>query len=102
MVGVDLNPNCHVILEGSHPAVVIDGNGKIFSSLLFMFVDYLGFSEEKPGLEYDFETVHNIDIWGCELAPTTKQGLRSWNMTVQYWLATYVHRRVPLSLKPYR
>nr|KAG5709853.1 hypothetical protein BaRGS_032677 [Batillaria attramentaria] len=56
----------------------------------------------EMGLEYDFETIHNIDIYGCELAPTTKQGLRSWNMTVQYWLATYVHRRVPPALKAYR
>ncbi|XP_076459466.1 membrane-bound acylglycerophosphatidylinositol O-acyltransferase mboat7-like isoform X2 [Babylonia areolata] len=58
---------------------------------------------EKEGAEkYDYETVHNLDIYGCELAPLTKQGLRSWNMTVQYWLATYIHRRVPPPLKPYR
>ncbi|KAK7501472.1 hypothetical protein BaRGS_00007276 [Batillaria attramentaria] len=59
-------------------------------------------AHQEMGLEYDFETIHNIDIYGCELAPTTKQGLRSWNMTVQYWLATYVHRRVPPALKAYR
>ncbi|CAG5124357.1 unnamed protein product [Candidula unifasciata] len=53
-------------------------------------------------IDYNFETIHNIDIYGCELAPTTKQGLRSWNMTVQYWLANYIHRRVPPSLKAYR
>ena len=60
--------------------------------------------EEKSGksLDYDFETVHNIDIYGCELAPMTKQGLRSWNMTVQYWLASFVHKRVPASLKAHR
>ncbi|KAK7113240.1 lysophospholipid acyltransferase 7-like [Littorina saxatilis] len=59
-------------------------------------------AEKEDSVEYDFETVHNLDIRGCELAPMTRQGLRSWNMTVQYWLATYVHRRVPPSLKPYR
>ncbi|WAQ97686.1 MBOA7-like protein [Mya arenaria] len=49
-------------------------------------------------MEYEFETVHNLDIWGCELAPTTREGLRSWNMSVQYWLAAYVHRRLPRHL----
>ena len=60
--------------------------------------------EEKAGksLEYDFETIHNIDIYGCELAPMTKQGLRSWNMTVQYWLASCIHKRVPGSFKAHR
>lgn len=52
--------------------------------------------------EYSYETVKNLDIYGCELAPTTREGLRSWNMTVQYWLAAMVHRRVSGVLKPYR
>ncbi|KAL8569620.1 hypothetical protein ACOMHN_057187 [Nucella lapillus] len=59
-------------------------------------------AKKEKAVTYDFETVHNLDIYGCELAPLTRQGLRSWNMTVQYWLATYVHRRVPPALKPYR
>nr|XP_022289146.1 lysophospholipid acyltransferase 7-like [Crassostrea virginica] len=37
-----------------------------------------------------------LSIW------TTKEGLRSWNMTVQYWLAAYCHHRLPHSLKAYR
>ncbi|KAK6170109.1 hypothetical protein SNE40_018584 [Patella caerulea] len=56
--------------------------------------------EEPESLEYDYETVHNLDIYGCELAPKTKDGLKAWNMTVQYWLAAYVHKRVTIkSLK---
>lgn len=64
----------------------------------------IAMEEEKDGksLNYDFETIHNIDIYGCELASMTKQGLRSWNMTVQYWLASFVHKRVPASLKAHR
>ncbi|CAL1548456.1 unnamed protein product [Lymnaea stagnalis] len=60
--------------------------------------------DERDGkdCDYNFETIHNIDIYGCELAPMTKQGLRSWNMTVQYWLASYIHRRVPANLKAHR
>ncbi|XP_046366660.2 lysophospholipid acyltransferase 7-like [Haliotis rufescens] len=57
---------------------------------------------DKKSVEYNFQSVHNLDIWGCELAPTTREGLRSWNMTVQYWLATYIHRRIPANLKAYR
>ncbi|ESO84216.1 hypothetical protein LOTGIDRAFT_155546 [Lottia gigantea] len=54
--------------------------------------------EEK--VEYDHNTVYNLDIYGCELAPQTKDGLKAWNKSVQYWLAAYVHKRVPIkSLK---
>ncbi|KAL5019417.1 hypothetical protein ScPMuIL_005139 [Solemya velum] len=60
-------------------------------------------SEKSGGpVDYDFETVHNLDIYGCDLAPTTKEGLKSWNMTVQYWLAAFTYSRVPGALKPYR
>jgi len=43
---------------------------------------------------YSFNTVHNLDLYGCELAPTLREGMRAWNMTVQYWLATYVYKRL--------
>ncbi|CAH1795332.1 unnamed protein product, partial [Owenia fusiformis] len=46
--------------------------------------------------EYDYETIHNINEYGCELAPTIRDGMRSWNMSVQYWLATFIYRRVPI------
>ncbi|XP_034333714.2 lysophospholipid acyltransferase 7 [Magallana gigas] len=58
--------------------------------------------ESKDSVDYNYETIHSLSIYGCELGRTTKEGLRSWNMTVQYWLATYCHRRVPNSLKAYR
>ncbi|KAK3090685.1 hypothetical protein FSP39_013739 [Pinctada imbricata] len=57
---------------------------------------------KKENIEYDYETIHNLSIWGCELGPTTREGLRSWNMTVQYWLAAYCHHRIPRNLKAYR
>ncbi|XP_078336159.1 membrane-bound acylglycerophosphatidylinositol O-acyltransferase mboat7-like isoform X4 [Crassostrea virginica] len=56
----------------------------------------------KPPVEYNYETIHSLSIYGCELGQTTKEGLRSWNMTVQYWLAAYCHHRLPHSLKAYR
>lgn len=43
---------------------------------------------------YDFETVHNIDEYGCDVTPTVREGMRGWNMTVQYWLAHHVYKRL--------
>ena len=45
---------------------------------------------------YSFETVHNIDEYGCETATTVKTVLHHWNMTVQYWMANYIYKRVSL------
>ena len=70
--------------------------GKLIVSNKFI----ISFSQSKDpkAVEYDYETVHNLSIWGCELAPTTREGLRSWNMSVQYWLAACIHRRLPRNL----
>ena len=56
----------------------------------------------KPSVEYNYETIHCLSIYDSELDRTTKEGLRSWNMTVQNWLADYCHHRLPHSLKTYR
>lgn len=53
-------------------------------------------------VEYSFETVHNLDIHGCELAPTVREGMRAWNMTVQYWLASYVYKRLLVGTSSWR
>ena len=45
-------------------------------------------------ITYDFETIHNIDEWKCESALTVKEVLRYWNMSVQYWMATCVYKRI--------
>lgn len=45
-------------------------------------------------IQYDSEAVHNIDEYGAEFVPTVREGMRCWNMTVQYWLAVFVHKRV--------
>ena len=52
------------------------------------------------GIAYDFETVRNIDIHGCELSPTVRTGVRSWNTTVQFWLAHTIYRRLPFKSGP--
>nr|CAB3263671.1 lysophospholipid acyltransferase 7 [Phallusia mammillata] len=57
-------------------------------------------SSEK--IEYGFETIRNINPYGCDFTPTVRLGMRNWNMTVQWWLANYVHRRWPNSLKQFK
>jgi len=44
-------------------------------------------------IDFDFETIRNIDIIGVELKPTARTAMRCWNMSVQYWLANYVYKR---------
>jgi len=53
-------------------------------------------------INYSFETVHNLDLYGCELASTVREGMRAWNTTVQYWLATYVYKRLSLKASALR
>ena len=45
--------------------------------------------------ELSFETVHNIDEYYCETEVTVKRVLHYWNMTVQWWMANYVYKRIP-------
>ncbi|XP_058715550.1 lysophospholipid acyltransferase 7, partial [Poecile atricapillus] len=51
--------------------------------------------EDLPEDDWDFETIRTVDPWGTELGRRFRGGLRRWNMTVQWWLAAYVHRRGP-------
>ncbi|NWV71423.1 MBOA7 acyltransferase, partial [Malurus elegans] len=45
--------------------------------------------------QWDFQTIRTVDPWGTEWGRSFRGGLRGWNMTVQWWLAAYVHRRGP-------
>uniref|UniRef100_A0A8C3NAA5 Leukocyte receptor cluster member 4 n=1 Tax=Geospiza parvula TaxID=87175 RepID=A0A8C3NAA5_GEOPR len=48
-----------------------------------------------PDDQWDFESIRTVDPWGTEVGRRFRGGLRRWNMTVQWWLAAYVHRRGP-------
>ena len=50
----------------------------------------------KTDDEVNFETVHNIDEWGSDFAPSMREALRCWNMTVQHWLVFIVYKRFPI------
>ncbi|XP_064084909.1 lysophospholipid acyltransferase 7-like isoform X1 [Macrobrachium nipponense] len=47
--------------------------------------------------EFNFETIHNIDEYGADFTPTVRAGMRCWNMTVQFWLANNVYKRLKLA-----
>jgi lysophospholipid acyltransferase 7 len=32
----------------------------------------------------------------CEIAPTVREVMRHWNMSVQYWMANYVYKRITI------
>ncbi|XP_072350884.1 lysophospholipid acyltransferase 7-like [Scyliorhinus torazame] len=54
------------------------------------------FSEKQ---EYDFETIKNIDPRNTDFCTSVKDGMKYWNMTVQWWLANYVYRRAPMKAR---
>ena len=49
---------------------------------------------EGMGFAYDFNTIRNINPWGADFEPTVRGGMRSWNMTVQHWLAVNVYKKI--------
>ena len=62
--------------------------------------------DRKPGLDPtgsyaaspkppNFKTVYNIKIFEVELGTSMKEIMRDWNMTVQWWISTYVYKRLP-------
>ena len=42
--------------------------------------------------------MHNIDEHGVETVTTMREALKTWNMTVQWWLAANIYKRLPLSV----
>ena len=51
--------------------------------------------EFESDMEINFETIHNIDEFKTESVTTMRDALKTWNMTVQWWLAANVYRRFP-------
>uniref|UniRef100_A0A182RIP9 Lysophospholipid acyltransferase 7 n=1 Tax=Anopheles funestus TaxID=62324 RepID=A0A182RIP9_ANOFN len=56
---------------------------------------YVSSSSSSSSLEYDFETVRNIDVINTERCWTFREAMKYWNMCVQYWMAMYVYKRFP-------
>jgi len=45
---------------------------------------------------YNFDCIESIDIMKVETISTVRGATRIWNMTIQYWIAEYVYRRIPV------
>uniref|UniRef100_A0A914URM3 Lysophospholipid acyltransferase 7 n=1 Tax=Plectus sambesii TaxID=2011161 RepID=A0A914URM3_9BILA len=45
--------------------------------------------------EWSYEAIKNLDIGQVEMSDGFRSGMRAWNRSVQYWLATYVYKRSP-------
>ncbi|KAM8927431.1 membrane-bound acylglycerophosphatidylinositol O-acyltransferase MBOAT7 [Pelodytes ibericus] len=50
----------------------------------------------KLEIAYDYETVKNIDCYGTDFCVKVKDGMRYWNMSVQWWLAQYIYKNSPV------
>lgn len=44
---------------------------------------------------HSFETIHNINIFEVEFSPSMSNTMKNWNLSVQWWIATYIHRKAP-------
>jgi len=55
----------------------------------------LDVAEKDPESRINFETMHNIDEYRVESVTTMREALKTWNMTVQWWLAANVYKRLP-------
>lgn len=44
---------------------------------------------------FTFETVHSMNPYTCDSCLTVREGMKNWNMCIQYWLVTNVYRRFP-------
>lgn len=58
--------------------------------------------EKATALEYDYETVRNIDCYRTDFCVRVREGMRYWNMTVQWWLAQYIYKSAPTSSYVFR
>uniref|UniRef100_A0A0N4ZW08 Lysophospholipid acyltransferase 7 n=1 Tax=Parastrongyloides trichosuri TaxID=131310 RepID=A0A0N4ZW08_PARTI len=52
--------------------------------------------------EYDGVAISNLDIPNVEMSSGYRDGMRAWNRSVQFWLANFVYKRSPKSIRmPY-
>lgn len=87
---------CIMFGIGAYPTVSEPQPGKGPTNYIALKQFEIDFDKSSKR-EFSFETVHNIDEYGSEFLPTIRGGIRSWNRTVQYWLAMFVYKQLPFS-----
>uniref|UniRef100_A0A1Y1N572 Lysophospholipid acyltransferase 7 n=1 Tax=Photinus pyralis TaxID=7054 RepID=A0A1Y1N572_PHOPY len=45
--------------------------------------------------QYDFETIHNINPYESDFCTTFRNGIKNWNICIQYWFAFNIYKRFP-------
>ncbi|XP_076656148.1 membrane bound O-acyltransferase domain containing farjavit [Halictus rubicundus] len=51
--------------------------------------------EKLKHLEYNFDTVYNMNVTKLETCHSTRTAMKSWNACIQYWMGVYVYKRFP-------
>ncbi|CAL7934899.1 unnamed protein product [Xylocopa violacea] len=51
--------------------------------------------EKLKTVEYNFDTVYNMDIARLEKCYDVRTAMKAWNGCVQYWFGVYVYKRFP-------
>ncbi|TKR79882.1 hypothetical protein L596_014038 [Steinernema carpocapsae] len=49
--------------------------------------------------EFSAEAINNLDIPKVEWSDGFRSGMRAWNRSVQYWLASFVYKRSPRAIR---
>ncbi|XP_078035527.1 membrane bound O-acyltransferase domain containing farjavit [Augochlora pura] len=51
--------------------------------------------EKFANLQYNFDTVYNMNVMKLESCHSTRTAMKSWNACIQYWMGVYVYKRFP-------
>ncbi|KAJ8913222.1 hypothetical protein NQ315_016165 [Exocentrus adspersus] len=51
--------------------------------------------EDLKNIEYNYETIRCVNPYESDFTPTMREAMKHWNITIQYWLATYIYKRFP-------
>lgn len=51
--------------------------------------------KDLENVEYDYKTVFNISPQGADFCTTYREGMKKWNICIQYWLNVNVFKRFP-------
>lgn len=81
---------CTMAGFGAYPSVA---NNKSGAGPSLDGYESLNIAPEKH--EYNFETIRNMDVKGTETCCTFREGMKTWNKCVQYWMAVVVYKRFP-------
>ncbi|XP_076233685.1 membrane bound O-acyltransferase domain containing farjavit [Calliopsis andreniformis] len=45
--------------------------------------------------EFNYTTIHNMNIWKLETSISTRAAMKAWNGCIQYWMGVYIYKRFP-------